>query len=116
MLQEEIKKALSVNVSPSQIVYANPCKQNSHIKYATKHKVNMTTFDNVTELRKMKAINPDAEMILRILPPQTEKVQCQLGNKFGCEVKDARRLLLAAKDLGVNVVGVRWAQRSLLII
>lgn len=104
----EIQKLLSLKVSPSRIVYANPCKQNSHIKYATKHKVNLTTFDNETELYKMKAINPDAQMILRILPPQSEKVQCQLGNKFGCEAKDARHLLSVAKELNINVVGVSF--------
>ena len=104
----EIQKILSLKVSPSRIVYANPCKQNSHIKYAAKHKVNLTTFDNETELHKMKAINPDAEMVLRILPPQSDKVQCQLGNKFGCEIKDVRRLLSVAKELNVNVVGVSF--------
>lgn len=104
----EIQKVLSLDVSPSRIVYANPCKQSSHIKYAAKNKVNMATFDNETELHKVKALNPDAEMILRILPPVSEKVQCELGNKFGCEVKDARRLLSLAKELGINVVGVSF--------
>jgi len=104
----EIQKLLSLKVSPSRIVYANPCKQSSHIKYATKNKVNLSTFDNETELYKMKSINPDAQLILRILPPQSEKVQCQLGNKFGCQVKDARKLLSVAKELNLNVVGVSF--------
>jgi ornithine decarboxylase len=104
----EIQKVLSLKVAPSRIVYANPCKQSSHIKYATKNKVGLTTFDNETELHKMKALNPGAQLILRILPPQSDKVQCQLGNKFGCQVKDAGRLLAVAKELGLNVIGVSF--------
>lgn len=98
---------MSLKVDSSRIIYANPCKQNSHISYATKRSVDLMTFDNETELLKVKAANPSAKMVLRILPPTSEKVQCQLGNKFGCLPKNTLKLLTFAKNLGVDVVGVR---------
>ena len=46
-------------------------------------------------------------LVLRILPPANFKVQCELGNKFGCHPQDARSLLLKAQELDLNVVGIR---------
>ena len=50
-----------MGVNPSRIIYANPCKQTSHIKFAAKHGIKMMTFDNSIELDKVKAVHPDAE-------------------------------------------------------
>lgn len=104
----EIQKVLSLKVSPNRIVYANPCKQNSHIRYAAKSHVAMMTFDNETELHKVKSIHPDAKLIIRIAPPDDSKSQCQLGMKYGCSLKAVPRLLKTAKDLDLNVVGVSF--------
>lgn len=46
-------------------------------------------------------------MVVRILPPANNKCQCQLGMKFGCQPKNVVHLLRVAKELGVDVVGVR---------
>lgn len=46
-------------------------------------------------------------LVLRILPPDDSKAQCQLGMKYGAHPKDAPKLLKTAKDLGLNVIGVR---------
>ena len=32
--EQEINTILNLGVDPSRIIYANPCKQNSHIRYA----------------------------------------------------------------------------------
>lgn len=104
----EIQKVLKFDISPSRIVYANPCKQTSYLKYAASKNVSMMTFDNEDELHKVKAVYPTAELIIRILPPADFKVQCELGCKFGCPPKKARQLLEAAKKLELNVVGVSY--------
>ena len=46
ILQAEIKTILELGVAPERIVYANPCKQVSHIKYAARKGVGLMTFDN----------------------------------------------------------------------
>ena len=55
LLQAEISKIMDLNVAPSRVIYANPCKQNSHIRYAANHDVALMTFDNISELHKVKA-------------------------------------------------------------
>ena len=47
-------------------------------------------------------------LVLRILPPADFKVQCDLGIKFGCHPKKAGQLLTKAKELNLNVVGIRY--------
>ncbi|XP_041356932.1 ornithine decarboxylase-like [Gigantopelta aegis] len=104
----EIEKILNLGVSPSRIIYANPCKQKSFIRYAAKHNVKTMTFDNEAELYKVKQSFPEARLVLRILPPADFKVQCNLGIKFGCHPKKAAQLLTKAKELELNVVGISF--------
>ena len=47
-------------------------------------------------------------LVIRIMPPDDSKSQCQLGMKFGCDPNDAGHLLRVAKELDLNVVGVRY--------
>lgn len=106
--KSEIQKIRALKVSQDRIIYANPCKQSSHIKYAAKHKVARMTFDNETELLKMKNLYPTAELVLRILPPEESKAQCQLGMKYGAPMKTVPALLQAAKQLDLNVIGISF--------
>lgn len=106
--KDEISRVLKLGVKPSRIVYANPCKQTSFIRYAAKENVDLMTFDNEAELYKVKSAFSNARLVLRILPPANFKVQCELGNKFGCHPNEARPLLTKAKELGLNVVGISF--------
>jgi len=106
--KEELQQVLRMGVSPKRIVYANPCKQNSHIKFAAKKNVARMTFDNETELHKIKDLYPDAELIIRVLPPEDTKCQCPLGMKFGVHPKKTKHLLQVAKALNLNVIGVSF--------
>lgn len=106
--KNEIQKVLAMKVPKGRIIYANPCKPSSHIKYAAKHKVARMTFDNETELHKIKNLYPAAELVLRMLPPDESKSQCQLGMKFGAPLKQLPSLLKVAKQLGLNVIGISF--------
>ena len=50
--------------------------------------------------------------VLRILPPDDSKSQCQLGMKFGCHPKYAKNLLQVAKELDLDVIGVRYVNKN----
>lgn len=104
----EIRKILELNVSPNRIVYANPCKQNSHIRYAAQNGIEMMTFDNETELYKVKKTHPYAKLIIRILPPDDTKAVCPLGIKYGTHPKNVPSLLKVAKELDLDVIGVSF--------
>lgn len=57
----EIKKILSLGVSPERIIFANTTKFESHIKYAKEHNVHVLTFDNEDELYKIAKYYPNTE-------------------------------------------------------
>jgi ornithine decarboxylase len=103
----EISKMLSYGVPPNKIIYANPCKQNSHIRFAAANGVEMMTFDNIDELYKVKKYHPNAKMVLRVLTDDSNSL-CKLGLKFGASPSAARELLEKAKELEINVIGVSF--------
>ena len=106
LYQGEIKAVLEHGIAPKNIIYANPCKLKSHIKYAKDAGIKMMTFDNADELYKIKEIFPDAELVLRILTDDSKAV-CQLGLKFGAPMNTVENLLQVAQKLQLNVIGVR---------
>ena len=103
----EIQTILDMGLSPSRIIYANPCKASSFVRRAASQNVSLTTFDNVDELVKMKRFHPDCKLVLRILTDDSKSV-CQLGIKFGAPLKEVPRLLAKARELELDVVGVSF--------
>ncbi|KAF2099111.1 putative ornithine decarboxylase [Rhizodiscina lignyota] len=103
----EIEQVLKLGVEPHRIIYAQPCKTKSHVRYASQHDVKQMTFDNADELYKTKQLYPDAELFLRILTDDSASL-CRLSLKFGASLNDTGDLLQLAKDLGLNVVGVAF--------
>ena len=53
----------SLGVPPEKIIYANPCKQVSQIKYAANNGVQMMTFDSEVELMKVARAHPKAKWV-----------------------------------------------------
>ena len=58
-----MKLVLELGVSPEWIIYANPNKQISHLKYAASKGVSMMTFDGEEELHKIKQHFPKAKYV-----------------------------------------------------
>ncbi|KXJ93330.1 ornithine decarboxylase [Microdochium bolleyi] len=103
----EIEQVLNIGVDPSRIIYAQPCKTNSYVRYVANQNVKQMTFDNADELRKIAKLYPEAELYLRILTDDSSSL-CRLSLKFGASLDDTDNLLSLAKDLGLNVVGVSF--------
>ncbi|XP_021355813.1 ornithine decarboxylase-like [Mizuhopecten yessoensis] len=104
----EIQQMLDLGVDPSRIIYANPCKQNTHLSYAKKHNVDLMTFDSEEELIKIKMLYGSARLLLRFRPNHTYTVMYDLGEKFGCVFEEALDLFISAKNKGLNVIGVSF--------
>ena len=98
---------LELGVDTDRIIFANPAKQVSHIRYAASVGVRTMTFDNESELYKVREHHPTARMVLRIRC-DAKKVQCPLGIKFGAFPKDAPRLMELAQKLGIDLVGISF--------
>ncbi|KAF3701513.1 Ornithine decarboxylase 1 [Channa argus] len=103
----EIQLVQALGVAPSRIIYANPCKQVSQIKYASTHGVQMMTFDSEVELMKVARCHDNAKLVLRIATDDSKAV-CRLSVKFGAQLKSCRSLLEQAQKLGLDVIGVSF--------
>lgn len=103
----EIQTLLNMGVDPSNIIYANPCKQGSFIRFAAEHDVKMMTFDNVEELHKIKRFFPNAQLVIRILTDDSKAI-VKLSAKFGASLDNTGFLLQTARELGLSVIGVSF--------
>ena len=54
---------LRLGANPDDIIYANPCKQLSHVVFSREQKVKKSVFDSKSELDKMKKVYPDGELV-----------------------------------------------------
>lgn len=103
----EIEQILKIGVDPLRIIYAQPCKSRSYLRYAAQEGVKQMTFDNADELYKIQALFPNAELFLRILTDDSSSL-CRLSLKFGASLDCTQELLELAKELKLNVVGVSF--------
>ncbi len=99
--KNEIKRLVKMGISGDKILYANPIKQISDIKYSSKVGVRGLVFDNEFELEKLKAYHPNCECYLRI------KVDA-LPGKFGADRLKAIDLIRKAIELNMNLIGVSF--------
>lgn len=100
----EIEYALSMGVPADKIIYANPCKQSSMLRYARAQNVCMMTADNVEELHKISSVFPEAKVVIRIAVDDSKSV-CRFNSKFGAPQHEWDQLLRTCADLSLNVVG-----------
>ncbi|KAF3771046.1 hypothetical protein M406DRAFT_35130 [Cryphonectria parasitica EP155] len=103
----EIEQVLQMGVSPERIIYAQPCKTNSYVRYVANQGVRQMTFDNADELHKIAKLYPDAELFLRIHTDDSSSL-CRLSLKFGASMDMTEGLLQTAHELGLKVVGVSF--------
>ncbi|XP_019407085.1 PREDICTED: antizyme inhibitor 1 [Crocodylus porosus] len=94
-------------IAPENIMYINPCKQASHIKYAAKAGINIMTCDNDIELQKIARNHPNARLLLHIATEDINGVE-EMSMKFGTTLKNCRHLMELAKELEVQIVGVKF--------
>lgn len=105
--KNEISKVISTDVSPSRIIYANPCKMVEQIKYARANDVDLMTFDSSHELYKIKLYHPSAKLIIRIQTDDS-KSRCKFNCKFGVSLDNVNDLLQQAKIMDLDIQGVSF--------
>jgi len=103
----EIQSVLANQVDPSRLVYANPVKDVSSLKFAKSKNIDLMTFDSEEELEKIKSHFPEARLLLRI-KADDEHSLFKFSTKFGCSLTEAQACLQKAKTLNLNIVGVSF--------
>src|SRR6476646_5718048 len=89
-----------------KIIYANPTKPRETLEALDQYKP-LVTYDNLTELQKIKQHAPHAGVVLRLRVPNTGSM-VELSSKFGCDPGEAVDLILAAFKLGLVVEGLSF--------
>jgi ornithine decarboxylase len=102
--ENEIKLAMEVTKDPERIIFANPCKMSSQIRYARANDVNLMTFDCEEELYKIKLYHPYTKIVLRLAVDDSCST-CKFNCKFGCKIDQIQELLTIAKTLKLDIHG-----------
>ena len=102
--ENEIKAINEITKDPSRIVFANPVKMSSQIRFARSNDVDLMTYDSEEELYKIKLYHPYAKLILR-LAVDDSKSKCRFNKKFGTKLGQVKELLMIAKTLKLDVTG-----------
>ncbi len=103
----EIDLCLRHGVSPSRISYGNTIKKQADIAHAYALGIRMFAFDSDAELEKIACSAPGSRVYCRILV-ESEGAEWPLSRKFGCVPEMAIRLLVKAKDLGLDPYGISF--------
>src|SRR3989338_3864363 len=82
-----------------KIIYANTIKQEETLRKLDQYKP-LVTYDNMEELKKIKAHCPHAGLVLRIRVPNTGSM-VELSSKFGAHPGEAVDLILEAFNAGL---------------
>lgn len=106
--KNEMKRILDLDVHPDRIIYANPAKQLSHLRFAMENGVAKMTFDNADELKKINAIYLGAKLVLRIRF-DGKGASLNYGVKFGCDPNsEARELIKMCHEMKMNLIGISF--------
>src|SRR6266487_3872198 len=89
-----------------KIIYANPTKPRETLQALDQYKP-LVTYDNLTELKKIKQFAPHAGVVLRLRVPNTGSM-VELSSKFGCDAGEAVDLIVAAFKMGLVVEGLSF--------
>ena len=94
-----------LGVTGNRVIYANTVKDFRGLEAAARFDVRRFTFDDASEIGKMARYMPGADVLVRIRVDNGSAL-IDLNSKFGAAQSDAVGLLSAARDAGLNPVGV----------
>lgn len=101
----EMQQMQTLGVTPDRLVYANPVKTARGLATAREVGVTTFTFDSEAEIAKMAENVPGGRVLLRIRVDNPDAL-VDLNQKFGAQPADAVRLLLKARDMGLDAAGL----------
>lgn len=103
----EIRTLHDMGVEGERLIYANPVKTNGGLQACRECGVSKMTFDSASEIEKIRAICPDATVLLR-LRIDNSSAHVDLNKKFGAAREHALNLMLKAKEAGLDMAGIAF--------
>lgn len=104
----ELRKLLSLNISPDKISCGNTIKKSESIKEFYDAGVRLFATDSEMDLRNIALIAPGSKIFVRILAEGVLTADWPLSRKFGCQPDLALDLLMLAQKLGLDPYGVSF--------
>ena len=101
----EMRLLHGIGVTGDRMIYANPVKTQEGLSLAAEYGVNKFTFDDVSEIGKMAAMVPGANVLVRIRVKNAKAV-VDLNTKFGAPPEKALELLQQAEKAGLRAAGI----------
>ena len=103
----EIDQCLAAGARPGQLSCGSTMKKERVIAGAFARGVTLFAYDSEAELAKLAAAAPGSRVYCRILT-SSEGADWPLSRKFGCDLEMAGRLLVQARDMGLDPQGVSF--------
>lgn len=91
----------------TDIIFANPTKQLTHIRHARDNNVEWTTIDSPQEVEKLARQWKNAKGVIRIKTDDSHSA-CAFSSKFGVSLAKVHEIFQAAKQNGIQLVGVSF--------
>ncbi|QDQ26173.1 type III PLP-dependent enzyme [Chitinimonas arctica] len=103
----ELAMCRALDVPASELYYSNPMRAREAVAEAAAAGVQWYVIDSVTELRKVRAIKPDASFYLRLHTDNTGSVS-PLSEKFGVFEDEVAAILDEAVRLRADLAGATF--------
>jgi ornithine decarboxylase len=103
----EIEMCLALGIEPHRLYYGNTMKKSADIAYAFSRGVLRYAFDSEAELRKLATDAPESAVMCRF-ETTDQNAGWPFSKKSGCDLAMAADLLLLARELGLNPIGVSF--------
>lgn len=105
----ELRKVLSCGITPDKMSCGNTIKKISDIKEFYEAGVRLYVTDSEDDLKQLASYAPGSKIVVRLLVNEVAATaEWPLSKKFGCEIQEAKKLLVLAKHLGLLPVGVSF--------
>lgn len=104
---QEIESVLEAGADAASISYGNTIKKERDIAAAFALGVRLFATDSFSDVEKIARAAPGAQVFCRILT-DGDGAEWPLSRKFGCDAEMAVDVLLSARELGLDPIGVSF--------
>jgi ornithine decarboxylase len=104
----EIDLCFGLSIPSGRLSFGNTIKREGAIAKSWTDGIRLFAFDSIAELEKLARCAPGSHVFCRLLLVENKGAEWPLTRKFGCESHMAIDLLIEAKKLGLDPVGLSF--------
>lgn len=104
----ELRKLLSLGISPDRMSYGNTIKKTDDIKEFYDAGIKVFATDSESDLRSIAKAAPGSKIFVRLMTEGVLTADWPLSRKFGCQADMVYDLLVLAQKLGLEPYGISF--------